>query len=348
MARDNAHFLDESSYDWTRAEAVELHRLLTRAYATKPRVDLLVAQSGIDRGELNTDQSIRGLWKQVLEVAAASARVRQLVERARADTTIASYHPLLDRLLGASPAVPEAPAPSTTAISWQGNEIITGHQETFLEMSFLHKGLRAATSVAHLRTVTRGDRCYRGTGFLVAPDTILTNYHVLHDLRVDGSPVKQVDIWFNHEQDETGRPRLVDPYEGDVETIAGDTEHDWAILRSLTPVKKEYEMLSIRPSRPVSVSDFVYIIQHPEGRTKKIGLLHNQVVHVTRDRVQYLTDTLPGSSGAPVFNDEWQVVALHHRGIEGDVSRGEPGRNQGIHIDRVVEGLRARGVLPLR
>lgn len=27
------------------------------------------------------------------------------------------------------------------------------------------------------------------------------------------------------------------------------------------------------------------------------------------------TDTLKGSSGAPVFNDQWYVVALHRRGV---------------------------------
>lgn len=30
----------------------------------------------------------------------------------------------------------------------------------------------------------------------------------------------------------------------------------------------------------------------------------------------YLTDTLPHSSGSPVFNSEWEVVALHHAGVQ--------------------------------
>ena len=30
-------------------------------------------------------------------------------------------------------------------------------------------------------------------------------------------------------------------------------------------------------------------------------------------RLIYETDTLPGSSGSPVFNDQWQLVGLHHR-----------------------------------
>ena len=39
---------------------------------------------------------------------------------------------------------------------------------------------------------------------------------------------------------------------------------------------------------------------------------------VTRDRAtgevlhHYSTDTEAGSSGSPVFNDQWEVVALHH------------------------------------
>ena len=64
---------------------------------------------------------------------------------------------------------------------------------------------------------------------------------------------------------------------------------------------------------------------------------------VGEGRVQYLTDTLPGSSGSPVFDKDWRLVALHHSG--GWIT--EPGsketfyRNEGIHVDRVGEVLRA-------
>ena len=70
------------------------------------------------------------------------------------------------------------------------------------------------------------------------------------------------------------------------------------------------------------------------------------MVNVTSDHVQYLTDTLPGSSGSPVCNEFWEVVALHHYGIAGDVAKGILCKNQGIHINRVVEALTARGILP--
>src|SRR4051794_13612949 len=95
----------------------------------------------------------------------------------------------------------------------------------------------------------------------------------------------------------------------------------------------------------VKVDDYVNIIQHPGGLPKQIALYHNLVVFVGGDRVQYLTDTLPGSSGSPVFDSRWRVVALHHKG--GNVT--EPGakrkrvffRNEGIHVRALLKGLAA-------
>ena len=56
------------------------------------------------------------------------------------------------------------------------------------------------------------------------------------------------------------------------------------------------------------------IIQHPLGGPKQIAITANQVVNTYDYRLQYTTDTQPGSSGSPVFNDDWKVIALHHAG----------------------------------
>lgn len=335
------HFLDDAAYDWSKPEAGEFYGIMLRAYGTKARAELIIAKSGIDRGQINFEQQPRHFWEQALEVAALSQSLRKLAQNARFDPSITAYHPKLDQLLGQQPSPAEASAPNQRPIAWTGNELITGHQATFLEMSFLHEGLRTAASVVRLSMLKHDDRTYYATGFVIAPDTILSNYHVLYD---GERPAKGVSIWFNYELGSDGRPRDVDIYEGDVKSIIGDREHDWAIIRSSKPFKSDYPIAQLRPTKPVMQGDFVYIIQHPEGRPKKIGLLHNQVVDVTRNHVQYLTDTLPGSSGSPVLNEFWQVVALHCRGKK-DGAEDSMGKNEGTHIDRVVEGLTAHGLL---
>jgi len=239
--------------------------------------------------------------------------------------------------------VDEARSAQPSSFAWTSKkELITGKQPTFLEMSFLHEGLKAARSVVRVNVWNHERKAAQGTGFLIANDRILTNHHVLFD---GDNAVSKVLIWFNYEQDAQRRQRPVDQYDGIVATIVGDAKHDWAAIQLATPLREEYEPLNLRPSKPVLEDDFVYIVQHPGGGPKKLAILHNQVVWVTEDVVQYLTDTLPGSSGAPVFNEEWQVIALHREGLEGRADEKNPVKNQGTHIDRVVEGLRMRGIL---
>lgn len=340
VARTEIHFLDESTFDFGKPEAVELYELFVRAYPSPQTAEMILATSGIDRGHLVLHQPIRSLWLSALESAARSGKTRTLVKRARADGSVAAYFRDLDRLMGPTPSLHEATPYTASHGQWNGRELVTGAQESFLEMSFFRGALRAAASVARL-TVSKRTGTFYGSGFLIAPSTLLTNHHVLYD--EDGLPAHRVDAWFNYELDESGAPRQVEFYEGETASIQGDATYDWAILKTRTPVSAGAPPLRLRPSRPVAEGDFVYIIQHPEGRTKKIGMHHNQVVRVTPDIVQYLTDTLPGSSGAPVCNERWEVVALHCRGVAPE-SPGEGAKNEGVHIDRVIQALRERGI----
>ncbi len=247
-------------------------------------------------------------------------------------------------VLGASP-IPEAMVQAAERPLWRGRELVTGPQETFLDISFLHEGLRVGQSVVLLRGYDQEGREHSGTGFLIAPNTILTNHHVLFDHDDQDRRVHKVTIRFHYEYERPGQLRVVEDYFGDVESIVGDKTHDWAVIRSKTPIKTSYPFMNLHPRKPVELNDYVYIIQHPGGRPKKIGLLHNEVLYVDQNRVQYLTDTLPGSSGSPVCNEYWEVVALHNTGITDPTNAKAKYRNEGVHIDRVVEGLRAHKII---
>jgi hypothetical protein len=95
------------------------------------------------------------------------------------------------------------------------------------------------------------------------------------------------------------------------------------------------------------VLEQVIIIQHPYGGVKQIDLSTSKyIVYVDAERLQYVSSAMVADSGAPILNWDWRVVALHHAG--GNLR--EPGtkkvhyRNEGIHINVILDGLIAAGL----
>jgi endonuclease G len=81
----------------------------------------------------------------------------------------------------------------------------------------------------------------------------------------------------------------------------------------------------------------VVIIQHPNGGLKRITLTANYVTGTRVPRLHYTTDIMPGSSGSPVFNDQWQVIAIHHAGgkLQVDAGGGTRYVNEGILMSAI-------------
>lgn len=82
------------------------------------------------------------------------------------------------------------------------------------------------------------------------------------------------------------------------------------------------------------------VLQHPRGRRKEVALQSNTVTNIFNNHVRYSTDTEPGSSGSPVLNNSWDLVALHHAAGSKD-SAGNWQDNQGVRIDKIVADLRS-------
>ncbi len=92
---------------------------------------------------------------------------------------------------------------------------------------------------------------------------------------------------------------------------------------------------------------FGNIIQHPQGDYKQLVIRENRLVSRAADFLHYMTDTEEGSSGSPVFNDQWEVIALHHWGepttlLAPDGSKLRRDVNEGIRISRIVSDIRSR------
>ena len=91
--------------------------------------------------------------------------------------------------------------------------------------------------------------------------------------------------------------------------------------------------------------DFITIVQHPEGQKKQVALRDNRVVDVLDDFLHYEADTQPGSSGSPVFNDQWELVALHHASVPAP-DHPELGKfvNEGIRVSQSARVHRQAGL----
>jgi endonuclease G, mitochondrial len=96
------------------------------------------------------------------------------------------------------------------------------------------------------------------------------------------------------------------------------------------------------------VGESVTIVQHPAARRKEVALRENRLVDIPEQVLHYVTDTEPGSSGSPVFNDQWEVVALHHASVPDPSPGGSGSLNEGIRISRILAHLAGLPLDPAR
>ena len=204
-------------------------------------------------------------------------------------------------------------------------------------IAWLQRGLEVAKSVCRIVTPEG-----LGTGFLIDSGRLMTNHHVLSKPEVASKSYAE----FNFQEDSFGNLQQFFRYPLLGDDLQADLELDFSVVRiepgKSLPSLESWGTLALTADSPPGVNEHVSIIQHPGGGAKQIALTANQVVNVFEHRLQYTTDTLPGSSGSPVFNDDWKVVALHHAG--GNLVTNQEGdkmfANEGILMARILERLK--------
>jgi len=222
---------------------------------------------------------------------------------------------------------------------WRGTSGVADVQEkiigenTLRHIYLLNLALEAAKAVVHLRTPKSV-----GTGFMIASDLLMTNNHVI----ANREQAEQTEYTFNYQLDINGKECAIQT----AQALPGgafytNPELDYTVV-SLTDLPPFGSPLILK-SKQVRRDDRVAIIQHPGGHLKKISMQNNFIAYADANVVQYTTSTLPGSSGSPVFDDEFKVVAIHHSG--GMLV--EPGtqqrylRNAGTSAMAVLKDLQA-------
>lgn len=161
-----------------------------------------------------------------------------------------------------------------------------------------------------------------GTGFLVGPGLLLSNHHVLPSAEV--AAISQAEFNYQLRLDGKLQPSVLIELDPGAFYLA-DRGLDYALVA----VKDHPDLADfgwiplIEEQGKLLVGEWVNIIQHPHGEPKQLAIRENRVVDELEHHLHYLTDTAPGSSGSPVFNDQWEVVALHHSGVPATNAGGE-------------------------
>ena len=189
-----------------------------------------------------------------------------------------------------------------------------------LNVSYLERGRIAADAVARIE-VRDGDSTTTGcaTGFMISPRLLLTNHHVLPT----ADDAAQSWLQFRHEFDALGR--ALEPCVFALDASAffwTDAELDTTVLAVApeTPDRRQsvsrFGWLRLSASGDLVLpGEWLTAIHHPGGAPKQLALRQNLLVERGPAELWYATDTAAASSGAPLFNDSWQVVGIHRGGV---------------------------------
>jgi endonuclease G len=186
---------------------------------------------------------------------------------------------------------------------------------------YLERALLAAQPVCRISICApSGHERGCATGFLVSPRLLLTNEHVLTSAEEAAPSIAE----FNYRCDIAGQPERSYRFRLRPELFFFNHEPlDFALVAVEPQAVDSSVALSafgyhrlVPESGKALLKEWMTIIQHPGGARRQFAIRENECVDDRdRDVIWYMSDTAQGSSGAPVLNDSFQVVALHHAGV---------------------------------
>ncbi len=303
--------------------------------------------------------------------AALAARLLEVAKNVRSEA--ASVSPELRRAFEQLGLLAETP-PSLEKIVRDSNSLLDIR-------NWVTRLTEIEAMVCRISLDTGGGLAPRGTGFLVAPDVVLTNHHVVSGVIDESYQPKQVRVQFDYHVLRDGSVDVGtivklhenwliasaphDPVDTEVHDLTKEPKPgnlDFALLRLARKVgaeaigdrsdagrkkKRGWIKLDEGTAPNAAAGAPVFIVQHPSGGPMKLALDTAGVIGYSpkQRRIRYRTNTLSGSSGSPVFDQNWDLLALHHAGDPKypDLDTGK--YNEGIPIRTLVKHFTEKDIL---
>jgi hypothetical protein len=360
----------------TGTQAEQLWKALLDAYNEDSLARMLKFRLDIRLDQIVGEDGLRDMIFELIEVAEMEGWTADLISAARESNPRNASLMAFSQQFGLAPAglpVFSAAAPGVDGLPPNANlEAMVRMSNRFLNVQPWLERLGEITGQV-CRVDIKGEGM--GTGFLVAPDVVMTNYHVVEQAITGAGGIKPADVTVRFDFkmlsdgqtinsgtvfELAGAAWLVDssPYHpkepsGNMGAeLPKPDQLDYALLRTAgrpgesavgkttppPPGEQPRGWLRVKPDHSFDPGTPLFIVQHPLTAPLKLALETDAIVSLNgnKTRVNYRTNTEHGSSGSPAFDQNWDLVALHH-GFEA-------GQNQGIPFDAILSLVQARGL----
>lgn len=195
---------------------------------------------------------------------------------------------------------------------------------------------------------------WSGTGFLVGPNLLLTNHHVLNTIEV----AKEAKVEFNYEispesllagdgrAPQATQSFAIDPARLFI-TSPTNGGLDYTFVWIEDAAATTYGLIAMeRAFFTVIKADCAFLIHHPDGQPKQVSLDDTDILSIDSNVIHYSSDTMKGSSGAPVFDKRGRLIGLHHASRAETMDLPDGGKtktvNEGIKIAAIALDLEIR------
>lgn len=178
----------------------------------------------------------------------------------------------------------------------------------------------------------RAGRRRVGTGFLVGPNLLITNQHVLYAKGLPPWNELDLKLEFDYKETRSGTTpvRSVTHDLASAVELAQSPDLDYALLR--LDSNPGSELVAGQPGNPkrgwlkplnqqidsvIRKDHAVFILGHPLGLKLQVSVGRVLGTESQPSRISYTAPTFNGSSGSPCFDVHWSLLALH---CEGDAN----------------------------